>query len=1031
MHLYLSKKDIWGFSVLANSSINIKATLLFVGVAWFALASQGLQAEEVEEEEEQKIEEILVTGVRLSLENALDIKRSANSIVDAISAEDIDGLPALDLGEALQALPGVQLNRVDAQRNSEISLRGLPGGFTKTTGAGQSFTTPSRGTGQVGASNPFGTFEAGVFDGVVVVKSPTADMQAGGVAGIVDLKFQQALSKPDGRFTFNMGNRYEELSDEWDNEFRASGSKHLIENKLAIAFKIAGSEQNYRRDSVNFTQYLSMNGTTPEQARTQLISQADLDAYRNLHGLESNAIIRAIARAGQVSEVQEGDRISATFNIEYEVNERLTLGAHYLMTERSLDRSNFEDVQFAMRRQRDVASQKIELLGAPVSVAANEDGIPTYSVGHVILRNVNWQPANRIFSFTEEAEGVFLYGDFVGDDWEIDGVITSSNASNQFINEGLDVRHLTTNGTFPNPAGGPRIRWAPSGVDVEVNTGNGELSEAYVTPLAGIDSFVYDGDWAEVTSLSGFSSLLDPTLNGNRRVQFYVNGRVDRPEREMQSYEANFKRNLDFGFGEGFRIEAVKAGVRYSVEDLENHDLRVGAVGINVDALSEATIWGDRQLFTETQNSFFNGEYPGFYGSDAGWRTLDSRNLSLLLQENMRDVPGAMQASPSGFNIREAGGRNQFFATNFDVEQTITAVYLMADFRGQIGSLPYSGNIGLRQIETGNDIVGVSEVDGELGEALTEVDYGHTLPSFNFVVELRDDLLLRVAGYRGIVRPNLRASNPSTIFNEGNANVRVDLPRSDVEPYTSDNYDLSLEWYNRRGSAISIGAFTKKITDLFTRERVCPVGAEAEFNGIFGSLERIDLAGGSFDCQEIEPFVTDMGEVLDNRTVTVNRSFNTDDEIKVKGWELAIQQNLDFLPAPWNGFGGVFNYTKLDTEQANDAALTRVSPESYNLMGYWENGRMSIRLAYNWRDEQLISLPSATGFLGTDAREETDRGRLDLTASFRIISGLRVNLRAYNLTENQGYEFVGGNSDAVHRITYTGRQYQLSATYTF
>ena len=1020
----------------------LKSLIAIIGGATFALGSQGLLAQEVEEnateqtgdttEQDQPlvVEEVVVSGVRRALDNALEVKRDANSVVDNISAEDIDGLPALDLGEALQALPGVQLNRDDGQRNSEISLRGLPGGFTATTAMGQSFATPSRSTGQVGASNPFGSFEASVFDGVTVIKSPTADMQAGGVAGTVDLKMQEALSRPHGVFSVNLGARYEELSDEWDNEFRVAGSWHLIPDKLGIAFKVAGSEQNFRRDTVNFTQYLSMNGATPEEARTQLISQADLDAYRELHGLESNSIIRAIGRAGQVSEVQEGDRVSATFNIEYQVNDDFRLGAHYLRTDRSLDRSNMEDVQYTIRRQRDVAAQKIDLIGAPVQVASNEDGIPTYTVGHVVMHNVDWQPANRVMSYDEEAQGVFLYGDWITDDWEIDGVVTWSESSNQFINEGLDVRHMSRNGTFPNPDGPGRIPWAPTGVDVEVNTGNGNLRQAFVQPLSGINSFVYDGDWAEVTSLSSFSSRLNPLLNGNRRVEFYVNGRVDRPEREINSYEANFQRNLGVGW-DAFEIEYVKAGLRYSEETLENHDLRIGAVGINVDALSEATIFRD-QLFTEAQNPYFNGDYPGFYGSDAGWLTLDSRNLVRLLQQDMRDVEGAEQAVPSGFNIREAGGRNQFYATNFSVDQAITAGYLMAGFNGLIGSKAYWGNFGVRWVDTDNDILGASLDNGELVSTNTEVDYDHTLPSFNGVLELREDLLLRGAFYRAIVRPNLRALNPSIVLNEGNTSVRVDMPRAEVEPYTADNFDISLEWYNRAGSGISINYFSKKITDLFTRERVCPVGQEDEFGGIFGPLEQIDLPGGSFECQEIEPYVDpETGEVFDNRIVTVNRSYNTNDEIKVNGWELAIQQNLDFLPYPWSGFGGVFNFTKLDTEQANDAALTRVSPESYNLIGYWENEKLSVRLAYNWRAEQLISLPSETGFLGTDAREETERGRLDLSAYYRFNEHFRINVRGYNLTNEQGYEYIGGNDDAVHRITYTGRQYQVSATYVF
>ena len=93
---------------------------------------------------------IQVSGVRNSLEDALNVKRSASSIVDAISASDIDSLPALDLGEALQALPGIQLNTEDGSRNSEINLRGLGSGFVLTTAEGQSFATPSRAESLVG-----------------------------------------------------------------------------------------------------------------------------------------------------------------------------------------------------------------------------------------------------------------------------------------------------------------------------------------------------------------------------------------------------------------------------------------------------------------------------------------------------------------------------------------------------------------------------------------------------------------------------------------------------------------------------------------------------------------------------------------------------------------------------------------------------------------------------------------------------------------------------------------------------------------
>jgi TonB-dependent receptor len=967
---------------------------------------------------------ISVSGVRSSLENALNLKREANNIVDAISAADIDSLPALDLGEALQAIPGIQLNRDDGTRDSEISLRGLPGGYVKVTAEGQSFATPSRSNLDVGASNPFGSFEASIFDGVTVVKSPTADMQEGGISGVVDKKLQRALSKKDGKYTVNLGSRFEELSDNWNNEFRLSGVNHLIKDKLGVAFKIAGSEQNFRRDTANFTQYTTLNTTvTP-----------DLEAYKTLHNLPENAAIKAISRSGQVSEVANGDRFSATVNIEYKVNDDLKIGAHYLHTKRTLDESNFEDVQFSVGNNANDSRVSITPLGTPFALNSNADGTPVYAVSHTRITNVNWAPANRLMSFTESADGVFLYADYVKDNWTIDGTTSYSKSLNEFQNQGLDVRHTTSTGRVPI-AGVPnnqRPFWAPTGIDVEIDTGRGDLSQARTT-ATGFGQVNYDaGTWSDV-ALSGFSSRLDPLAIDNRRVEFFVNGRVDRPERTMKSVELNAKRFVDFG-SDALAVSAVKFGFRHSTEELINTDLRIGGGGINTRALTTENIFAD-QLFTEIQAPYFNGDYPGAYDAAGGWWTIDSRNLRRLLQTDMMQLEGAQVAEPTGFFVRTADGLNQFFRSNFAVEQDISAIYAMADFTGELAGLPYTGNLGVRHVRTSNDITGSSTQNGAPVQTFTETDYNHSLPSFNASLELSEDLVLRVAFAKAIVRPNLRAVTPSGTFDDGPANVRIDFPRSDIEPYTSDNYDLSLEWYNREGSAVSIGAFRKEITGLFQQETICPVGQEGSpaFGGLFGPLEAVPLAGETLPrCQEVNPFVTEDGEVLDNnREVRITRSFNSDETIKVKGYELAVQQKLDFLPYPWNGFGGVFNYTYVDTDEGANTRMTRISPRSYNIITYWENDGVSVRFSYNWRDVTLLDVGGNTSFLGSDAREQTAGGRLDLSASYKVNKKLKLNLLGYNLNNNQDYEFTGGNKAAISRVRYSGRTYQVSASYSF
>lgn len=1015
-----------------------------------AISAPSLIAQEVNaalNNAESTVEIIEVTGVRSALEDALNIKREASSVVDSISATDIDNLPALDLGEALQALPGIQLNRDSGNRDSEISLRGLSGGFVKTTAGGQSITTPSRSANPVGVANQFGAFEAGIFDGVDVVKSPTADLQAGGVAGIVDLKFQRALSKKDGVFKVDLGTRYEELSEEFNTTYRLQGVKHLIEDKLAFAFKLAGSGQNYRRDTVNFTQYTNLVNFNTDGVQTgvrPVISEEALNAYRAQHGLEDNSQIRVITRSGQAAEVAGGDRNSGSFNLEYKATDNLKVGMDYIFTKRTLEESNLEDVQFLARRQADNAQQQITLLGAPSPSNFGAPGeAPTYTVGHARISNVNWLPANRLFQFTEDVKGLFLYGDYVNDDWVIDATVSKSESENFFINEGIDLRHQVD---------GSRQRFAPTGINVEINTGNGDLSQAFTrvvddqgNPDASVlSSFIYDGTWS-TPNASGFSSTLAGSVNDGRRVQFFVNGRVDNPKRDMDSGEFNVQRFVDVGFKDLFRLESVKGGYRYQSEELTNDDLRVGAGGLNAAALTSENLFGDAQLFVETQGEFFNGEYPGAYGAGTGWITIDSRNIRPLLQEGVADRlgEGAQLATPTGWAVRLAGGRNQFFARNFSTTQDITAAYLMTNFTGELGNVFYSGNFGLRRIETDNDFIGpFVDADNNLQQRTSSNSYSNTLPSLNLKFELTEDVILRLASYESIVRPNLRSQNPTTIItaneDEGGdiTSVRVDLPSSDVSAYTAENFDISLEWYNRQGSAISIGYFDKEIEGLFGTTQICGDDIPSDVGaGLFGPTGLVQGGGASgFECRELAPFDGGEGE---GRRITVNQAINTDGTIKVSGYELAVQQKLDFLPYPWNGFGGVFNYTKLNINDADDGStLLRVSPESYNVVGYWENDGFSFRLTYNWRDKQQLSQNivldgTNSAFLGTDARFETSRGRLDMAASYRFNRKFRVDFRAFNLTEDQGYEFIGGNEDAVNRIRFAGRTYNFGVQYTF
>src|SRR3569833_348996 len=79
----------------------------------------------------KELQTITVTGIRKSLQDALSVKRDALQVVDAISAEDIGKFPDKDIGEALQRVTGVQLNRSSGGEGSTVPLRGADPGMTR------------------------------------------------------------------------------------------------------------------------------------------------------------------------------------------------------------------------------------------------------------------------------------------------------------------------------------------------------------------------------------------------------------------------------------------------------------------------------------------------------------------------------------------------------------------------------------------------------------------------------------------------------------------------------------------------------------------------------------------------------------------------------------------------------------------------------------------------------------------------------------------------------------------------------------
>jgi outer membrane receptor protein involved in Fe transport len=140
-------------------------------------------------------------GHRLSLQHQVRARyqRRDIRISDGISSEDIGKFPAENITEAIQRIAGVQMSNING-RGSTISIRGLGAQYARTTVSGQTFASADFLDGF-----RYDIIQTDMASGIRVIKSPTADMDTGGLSGTVNIETVHPLDYKGSRFTLTAG----------------------------------------------------------------------------------------------------------------------------------------------------------------------------------------------------------------------------------------------------------------------------------------------------------------------------------------------------------------------------------------------------------------------------------------------------------------------------------------------------------------------------------------------------------------------------------------------------------------------------------------------------------------------------------------------------------------------------------------------------------------------------------------------------------------------------------------------------------
>src|SRR3984957_1624188 len=219
------------------------------------------------------IDEIVVTGIRKSLDVSLDVKRSSTELTEVVTAEDIGKMPDKNVADSLARLPGVTTSAAGANEggfdeNDRVSMRGTNPSLTQTlinghgVAAGDWFVLDQVQT--VGRSVSYTLLPSEIVSKVVVEKSSSASLVEGGVAGSVDIITRKPLdfSKP---FTLqaSAGAVYSDLPSKTDGQYSALGNFKNDAGNFGVMVQLFSETRDLRRDGVEILGYDTIAKLSP------------------------------------------------------------------------------------------------------------------------------------------------------------------------------------------------------------------------------------------------------------------------------------------------------------------------------------------------------------------------------------------------------------------------------------------------------------------------------------------------------------------------------------------------------------------------------------------------------------------------------------------------------------------------------------------------------------------------------------------------------------------------------------------------
>jgi iron complex outermembrane receptor protein len=925
----------------------------------------------------EPLQEVVVTGIRASLQKSLDIKEQSVGVVDAISAEDIGQFPDANLAEAVQRIPGISISRgassmggtpTSTGEGTEITVRGFGPTFNETLYDGRQAATATKDRGF-----DFSSVGADFVKEVDVLKTPDTTLSSGAIGATINIKYANPFDVPGLRAAASGSADYASDDGHVTPKVGLLFSDTFADDTFGILVDAAYSK---RKTTANHVNIQGWEGTTLNSCQYVGGPACTTNAQGNFTTPADSRPAWFIQDYGIYHEMTEESRKDGRLAFQWRPTDALLI---------TLDDNFSEDVQKATEYAYSVWFNS----GSLTDVVRANDGTLT-----------SFSQANTPTDFQGQIIGSVIQNNMVGLNvaWDINSTFKAeldADQSKSKLNPGGQFSSIDSDvGYGPSAAGGT------NGANVGIaGVGIGALPyPTSVGPNGNSAAFINNG------IIGSHVFPIQSQQNVDRINQFKVQGTWKGDEAQLR-----------FGFQ---YTDDKKDLAEY--DTFTNNDWQAyagyGPASNNPNGIA-------------LPQSFFTGSFStanfirGFNNSNAlPPNVLAFNPYQVLAYLNGLNGQGAVAncCTPpfSGtYELALAPGMVQ------SIDEKTYAPFVNLSETTHLGSMTLKSSFGVRyestylttgglqQLPTGLTVQAADHTAflvsyAPFSSVSNEFNYRYVLPNLDLNLALTDNLKARLDASRTLTRPPLNDITPALVVPQGirtNALVATG-GNPGLQPFLSDNLDVGLEWYYGRNDYISVDAFLKEVTNFI-------VGGTTQqpINNV------------------IDPTTGKLG------VFSVTTEFNGP-SAEVRGVEIGAQHML------WDtGFGLQANATFVSTNKPynpNDVSTSEFAitglANSANVVAFFERWGFHIRVAVNWRDGYLDhfgQLQNNSQF-GTEPTFVNSNTQVDLSSSYDIDRNFSVFFEGLNLN-NSTYSTHGRFKEEVLDVVDFGPRFTLGVRAKF